>query len=141
MLETRRHGPMDPALLKPPSDLLEESSGSGGTFFTYTNAKSLEVLLTRKPVAEGRPRKRIQRTASENEDPLRRGPPQTTVYRGTTMGPPLALGAVDSKGATTKRRSTLRESSKPMLLGPRPMDTTGKRFVDMMILRSEQSDN
>jgi dual specificity tyrosine-phosphorylation-regulated kinase 2/3/4 len=71
----------------------------------------------KQPLAEGRPRKRFQRTASENEDPRRTGA-NLPMSRGP--GPVL-----DMKSGQTKRRSTVRDS-KPPLLGPRPLEQ-GKR--------------
>jgi hypothetical protein len=77
-------------------------------------------LVANMPLAEGRPRKRFQRSKNENEDPRKAG-----------MALPFGRGngqTTDPKASHARRRSTLRETAKPALLGPRPLES-GKRYV------------
>src|ERR1700712_4832927 len=71
--------------------------------------------------AEGRNRKRFQSTQSENEDPARR----------SGMALPFGRGSAPSNDAKpinhARRRSTVRESNKAPLLGPRPLENS-KRY-------------
>ncbi|QDS76007.1 hypothetical protein FKW77_004746 [Venturia effusa] len=68
--------------------------------------------------AEGRARKRFQRTTSENEDPLRK---PGLFSRSTNVAAPLSDPKSNPAGHN-RRRSTLRDSSRP-LLGPRPLES------------------
>jgi hypothetical protein len=118
---------MDTAMLKARGDLVQDSSGSGGMAPSplssiYPHSTPLTInhsgVLTRVS-AEDRPRKRFQRAKSENQDP----------QLLTGMALPFGRGKAhpsDPKLSHTRRRSTLRESTKPALLGPRPLDS-GKR--------------
>ncbi|KAF2424235.1 hypothetical protein EJ08DRAFT_419515 [Tothia fuscella] len=104
MIQTARYLAMESSLLAHRSDF-EDSQASG---------------------AEGRARKRFQRTTSENEDPLRKNgfslPFGRQNNNNNNTSSTTATPTEQKMPQHARRRSTLRDNNKAPLLGPRPLE-------------------
>jgi hypothetical protein len=109
----------------------EESQASGGMQSPISRVPAARALPPRTAdshsmqppltinTAEGRARKRFQRTTSENEDPLRKS--GFSIPFGRQNNTSNAAAPSDQKMPQhARRRSTLRDNKAP-LLGPRPL--------------------
>jgi hypothetical protein len=132
MIQTARFSLMDASLAAKRPEFAEDSAGSGGRQSLPSRVPAGVQACTadvRVPqpltlnTAEGRARKRFQRTTTENEDPLRR-----------TAGFSIPFGRQNNQTTQAdqklpqhaRRRSTLRDTKAP-LLGPRPLEN--KRYA------------
>jgi hypothetical protein len=133
MIQTARFPVMDASLAasKRPEFAEDPSAGSGGECSGKSPATRVPAgvhprtadvrSLMQQPLtpttAEGRARKRFQRTTAENEDPLRRSAGFSIPFGGRQgqVQPDQKLPQ------HVRRRSTLRDSKAP-LLGPRPLE-------------------
>jgi hypothetical protein len=129
MIQTARFPVMDANLAAPkrPEYQDDSSQGSGGMQQSptpgYLQGQSLVQQDAHRRMqsltlntAEGRARKRFQRTTSENEDPLRK--PGFSVPFGRQSS--ATQSAEQKMPQHARRRSTLRDNKAP-LLGPRPL--------------------
>lgn len=126
MIQTARYPAMDASLAPPKRpDYADDTQNSGGMQYppptsgylqghhlAQQDAHSMQPLTI--TTAESRARKRFQRTASENEDPLRKSGFSMPFGRGSNAQP-----AEQKTSQHARRRSTLRDNKAP-LLGPRP---------------------
>lgn len=137
MIQAARFPAMDASLATRRPEYADDSNGSGGKLFFIpptprvpaagATPRTAECRILQQPLtsstAEGRARKRFQRTMSENEDPLRRT--GFTIPFGRQNNPPPSDPKVPQHA---RRRSTLRDNKAP-LLGPRPLEN--KRWFEL----------
>jgi hypothetical protein len=111
MIQTATHSPMDRVVFNHGGGFVDEPAAG----ISLALATQHQPVLTISAGAES-PR-RLHKPSSENTDPLGR----SAAPSYGNMQPSL-----DPRMNHTRRRSTLRETSKPALLGPRPLEP-GKR--------------
>jgi hypothetical protein len=116
MIQTATHSPMDRVVFNPGGGYIEDSAASGIPLATPD-----QRVLTLPAGAES-PR-RFHKPSSENTDPL-----------GRSGGPYANMPSLDPRINNARRRSTVREASKPALLGPRPLEP-GKRYARAPVRR------
>lgn len=128
MIQTARHPAMESSVAAHRPEY-EEAQASGGMQPSLSResavrgpppctaeARSMQPLTIY--TAEGRARKRFQRTTSENEDPSRK--PGFSIPFGRQNNTNNTAPPDQKLPQHARRRSTLRDSKAP-LLGPRPL--------------------
>ncbi|TLD27849.1 Transcriptional activator protein [Venturia nashicola] len=112
MLQAARLTTMDSS-----SSLALPRSDYGGAKSESESASSGDAHVS--PTAEGRARKRFQRTTSENEDPLRK----PGLFSRSNNVTQASSDPKMNPAGHNRRRSTLRDNNNRPLLGPRPLES------------------